>query len=75
MPIFHTGYQLLFTYRRLSISLHTYTAVFQAKIYIILACVYEILTTVLSDIYNSICSDSQAALKALQPVKTTPPLV
>jgi len=35
-----------------------------------LACVYEILTTIWSDIYNSICPDSQAALKALQPVKT-----
>jgi ribonuclease HI len=51
--------------RRLSFSLGKYSTVFQAEIYAILACVYEIQTLNRSERYVSICSDSQAALKAL----------
>jgi hypothetical protein len=40
-----------------------------------LACVYEIQSHIRSAKYISICSDSQAALKALQAVRTTSPLV
>jgi ribonuclease HI len=61
--------------RRLSVSLGKYDAVFQAEIYAILACVYEIQNNVRSDKYVSTCSDSQAALEALQAVNTTSPLV
>jgi hypothetical protein len=41
--------------------------------YTILACAYEIQTN--AGQYDSICSDSQAALKALQSAKITSPLV
>jgi hypothetical protein len=61
--------------RRLGISLGKYVTVCQAEIYAILACVYEIQANVRSETYISICSDSQAALKALQAAKTTSPLV
>jgi ribonuclease HI len=61
--------------RRLSISLRKYVTVFQAEIYAIFACVYEIQNTVRSEKYIRICSDSQAALEHLQAVKTTSPLV
>jgi len=40
-----------------------------------LACIYEIETQDQPEKYNSICSDSQAALKALQAAKTMSPLV
>jgi hypothetical protein len=42
---------------------------------VILACVYEIETQDQPEKYISICSDSQAALKALQAAKITSPLV
>jgi ribonuclease HI len=61
--------------RRLSISLGKYVTVFQAQIYAILACAYEIQANARSEKYISICSDSQTALKALQAAKTTYPLV
>jgi ribonuclease HI len=61
--------------RRLSISLGKYVTVFQAEIYAILACAYEIQANARSEKYISICSDSQAALKALQAAKTKSPLV
>jgi ribonuclease HI len=61
--------------RRLSFSLGKHATVFQAEIYAILACVYEIQSLNRSERYASICSDSQAALKALQAVRTTSPLV
>jgi hypothetical protein len=61
--------------RRLSISLGKYVIVFQAKIYAILACVYEIQNRAKSEKHLSICSDSQVALEVLQAVKTTSPLV
>jgi hypothetical protein len=54
-----------FSGRRLSISLGKHVTVFQADIYAILACVYEIQAYVGSEKYISICSDSQAALKAI----------
>jgi hypothetical protein len=60
---------------RLSFPLGRYTTVFQAEIYAILACVYEIQIHTRSEKYISICSDSQAALKALKAVRTTSPLV
>jgi ribonuclease HI len=59
--------------RRLSFSLGRYATVFQAEIYAILACVYKIQLQNRPEKYMSICSDSQAALKALQAV--TSPLV
>jgi ribonuclease HI len=61
--------------RRLSISLRKYVTVFQAEKYAILTCTYEIQANARSEKYISICSDSQAALKALQAAKTTSPLV
>jgi hypothetical protein len=56
-------------------SLGKYVTVFQAKIYAILACVDELQNKARSEKYRSICSDSQAALKALHALKTTSPLV
>jgi ribonuclease HI len=51
--------------RRLNIPLGKHATVFQAEVYAILACVYEIETQDRPEKYVSICSDSQAALKAL----------
>jgi ribonuclease HI len=59
----------------LSFSLGRYATVFQAKIYAIFACAYETQHQNRPDRYVSICSDSQAASKALQAVKTMSPLV
>jgi hypothetical protein len=61
--------------RRLSFPLGRYTTVFQAEIYAILACVYEIQLHIKSEKYISICSDSQVALKVLRAIRTTSPLV
>jgi ribonuclease HI len=61
--------------RRLSYPLGRYTAIFQAEIYAILACVYEIQSLDRPEKYVSICSDSQAALKSLQATRTTSLLV
>jgi hypothetical protein len=47
----------------------------QVEVYAILECVNEIQMNVRPGKYVSICSDSQAALKALQAAKTTSPLV
>jgi len=58
--------------RRLSISLGKYTTVFQAEVYAILACVHEIRTQDRPEKYVGICSDSQAALKALQAARMSP---
>ena len=55
--------------RRLNISLGKHATVFQAEVYVILACVYETETQDRPEKYVSICFDSQAALKALQAVK------
>ena len=52
--------------RRLSISLGKRATVFQAEVYAILDFVHEIQTQDRPEKYVSICSDSQAALKALQ---------
>jgi ribonuclease HI len=61
--------------RRLSIPLGKHATVFQAEVYAILACAHEIAAQDRPEKYISICSDSQAALKALQAAKTTSPLV
>ena len=61
--------------RWLSFSLRRYATVFQAEIYAILACVYEIQFQNRPEKCVSICSDSQAALKALEAVRTTSLLV
>ena len=58
--------------RRLSMSLVKHATVFQTEVYAILACVQETETQDRPEKYVSICSDSQAALKALQPAKTSP---
>jgi hypothetical protein len=60
---------------RLSISLGKHATVYQAEVYAILACVHETETQDWPKKYVSICSDSQASLKALQAAKTTSPLV
>jgi len=57
---------------RLRISLERYATVFQAEIYGILACAYEIQLYGRTEKYVNICSDSQAALKALQAARTSP---
>jgi hypothetical protein len=51
--------------RKLSISPGKHTTVFQAEVYAILACVHEVRTQDRPEKYVSICSDSQADLKAL----------
>jgi ribonuclease HI len=56
--------------RRLSISLGKHATVFEAEVYAILACVHEIETQDRPEKYVSICSDSHAALKALQAAKS-----
>jgi CRISPR/Cas system-associated protein Cas5 (RAMP superfamily) len=61
--------------RRLSFSLGRYATVFQAEIYAILVCVYEIQSLGRSEKYVSIRSESQAALKSLQATRTTSLLV
>jgi ribonuclease HI len=61
--------------RRLSICLGKYVTLFQAEVYGIMACVYEIQNIAKSEKYISICSDSQASLETLHAVKTTSPLV
>jgi len=48
---------------------------FQTEVYVILACIKETETQDRPEKYVSICSDSQAALKALQAAKTTSPLL
>ena len=58
--------------RRLSIPLGKHAAVFQAKVYAILACAHEVEAQDWPEKYISICSDSQAALKVLQASKTSP---
>jgi ribonuclease HI len=58
--------------RRLSISLGKHATVFQVDVYVILACVHETETQDRPEKYVSICSDSQAALKALQAARTSP---
>jgi ribonuclease HI len=60
---------------RLSISLGKHATVFQAEVYAILACFHETETQERLEKYVSVCSDSRAALKALQAAKTTSPLV
>jgi hypothetical protein len=59
----------------ISFSPGRYVTVFQAEIYAILAGVHEIQLQNSPERYVSIWSDSQAALKALQAVRTTSPLV
>jgi len=61
--------------RRLSFCLGRYVTNFQAEIYPILACVYEIQFQSRPEKYVSICSDSQATLKARQAVRTRSPFV
>jgi ribonuclease HI len=58
--------------RKLSIPLGKHATVFQAEVYAILACAQEIEAQDRPEKYVSICSDSQAALKALQATKTSP---
>jgi hypothetical protein len=55
--------------RRLSISLGKCATVFLAVICAILACAYEIQMNARPEKYVSICSDSQASLKAFQTFK------
>jgi len=62
----------LFVGRSFSFPLGRYATVFHAEIYAILACVYEIQFQNRSEKYVGICSDSHAALKALNVVRTSP---
>ena len=64
-----------FVGRRLSVSLGMHATFFQADEYEILACVHETDTQNRPQKFVSICSDNQAALKALQAAKPTSPLV
>jgi hypothetical protein len=52
-----------------------HSIVFNAEVYAILVCVYEIQMNVRPQKYVSICSDSQVALKAIQTANTTSALV
>ena len=58
--------------RRLRFCIGRYATEFQAEIYAILACVCEVQFQSRPEKYVSICSDSQAALKALQAIRTSP---
>jgi len=60
--------------RRLSIPLGKHAMGFQSEVYAIFACAHEIEAQNQPEKYEyvSICSDSQAALKALQAAKTSP---
>jgi hypothetical protein len=60
--------------RMLSIPLGIHATVFQAEVYAILACAHENEAQDRPEKYVSICSASQAALKALQAAKTTSPM-
>ena len=61
--------------RRLCISLGKHATVFEAEVYAILACIHEVETQDRPEKYAIVCSDSQAAMKALQAAKTMSPLV
>jgi hypothetical protein len=52
---------------RLRISPGKYVTVFQAEIYAILACAYEIQSIARSEKYTSICSDGQGPWKNYRP--------
>ena len=69
------GVYLLSVGRRLSFPLRKHATILQVEICAILACVYEIQIQNRAEKYASICSGSQSALKALQNVRTTSPLV
>jgi ribonuclease HI len=56
---------------RLNISLGEHATVIQAEVYAVLACLHETETQARTENYVSVCSDSQAALKALQAAKTS----
>jgi len=56
-------------------SLGKHTAVFQAEVYAILACVHETETQDRPEKYVSVSSDSQVALKALHAAKAMSPLL
>ena len=58
--------------RRLRFSLERHATAFQAELYAILACVYGVQLQSRPERYVSICSNSQAVLKALQTVRTSP---
>jgi hypothetical protein len=57
---------------RFSISLERCVTVFEAEIYAILACAYEIQLYGKPENYVGIRSDSHVALKALQAARTSP---
>jgi hypothetical protein len=57
--------------RRLSISIGKYAIVFQAEMYAILTCAYEIHVDVRPEKYISIGCGSQVALKPLEAAKIT----
>jgi ribonuclease HI len=61
--------------KKAQFSLGKYATVFQAEVFAILACVHDIKVHGTPEKYVSICSDSQAALKALRAVRTMSPLV
>lgn len=61
--------------RKVCIALEKSATVFQAQIYAILVCACEIQKNARAERYVSVCSDSQAALKGLQAVKTSSLLV
>jgi ribonuclease HI len=58
--------------RRLSLHLGQYATVFQAEVFAILACAHDIAVHGLPGKHLSICSDSQAALKALRAIRMCP---
>jgi len=58
--------------RRLSFSLGRHATVFQTEIYATLACAHEVQSQNRPERYDSICSDSLAALRALKAVKMSP---
>jgi ribonuclease HI len=61
--------------RRLNFSLGRYASVFQAEVLTILACAHDIKDHGMPEKHVSICSDSLAALRALEAARMTSPLV
>jgi len=58
--------------KRLNVSLGNHDTIFLVEVLAIFACVYELQMNVRAQKYAPLCSDSQAALKALQAAKTSP---
>jgi hypothetical protein len=60
---------------KVTLSLGAYATVFQTEIFVISACAKECMGRAYTGEHIYICSDSQAALKALEALRVTPKLI